>query len=721
MNRHSRATSTARTSTRNNKSRKSKNTNAITSFARAGFRRTALLLAMAGCGVQAQAQNASAVEEIIVTADFRQGSLDSIPASIVVLDSALIQQKNALHLEDILLNAPNVNLSSGASRARFIQLRGIGETGQFTEPLNPSVGMLIDGVDFSGIGAAAMLYDIEQVEILQGPQGTRYGSNALAGLINLRSKGPTDELQAGLQMQAENYDGHGLAGYVSGPLGDTAGFRLSGQSLRSDGFGTNTFLGRPTNTRNEQTLRGNIVWQPTPTLEIDTRAGLVDIDNGYDAFALDNGRDTLSDEPGHDDQLSRYANVKLTSTAFDPFTLEALASIADSELAYGFDEDWVYAGFHPDEYSSTDYYQREHDTRSAELRLLSSDGAGLFDGRTAWVAGIYTLDQDVNLRRVYTYAPADFYSSYAMRRHAIYADTSTTLTERWSVDLGLRAERFSARYDDSHALHFSPDEDLYGGKLSLNYLTDNGNLLYVSVSRGYKTGGFNPDGSLDADLREFGSEGLWNYEVGFKGSLLDDRLRARVALFYMDRDDVQVQSSTLRMRDNGSTEFIEFTGNAAAGFNRGAELGAEFTLNSAVEFYGTLGLLDSEYKDFINSNGDDLDGREQAHAPTYQYTVGTRWQIHPTLAFDLNVQGRDAFYFSDSHDVRSNSYDLVNASLTWTQAQWQLTLWGRNLGDEDYFVRGFYFGNDPRDGYASKGYTQLGEPLRYGLTLNFDF
>ena len=85
------------------------------------------------------------------------------------------------------------------------------------------------------------------------------------------------------------------------------------------------------------------------------------------------------------------------------------------------------------------------------------------------------------------------------------------------------------------------------------------------------------------------------------------------------------------------------------------------------------------------------------------------------------MQGRDAFFFSDSHDVRSNAYDLVNASLTWTQPQWQLTLWGRNLGDEDYLVRGFYFGNDPRVDYTPKGYTQLGEPARYGMTVNLDF
>jgi len=661
------------------------------------------------------------VEEIIVTADFRQSPLDRIAASISVLDATLMQQKNALHLEDLLLNAPNVNMASGSSRARYVQLRGIGETGQFAEPLNPSVGMLIDGVDFSGIGAAAMLYDIEQVEILLGPQGTRYGSNALAGLINLQSKAPTTTAEYGLQLQGENYDGRGLAGHVSGPLGDKAGFRLAAQQLRSDGFSTNTFLHKPTNTRDEQTVRGTLQWQAAPTLQLTLRGGFIDVQNGYDAFSLDNVRDTQSDEPGHDDQRSRYGSVQATSTAFDAFTLEAIATVARSDVNYGYDEDWVYEGFHPDGYSSTDYYQRQHDTTSGELRLLSSPAGTLFDGRTSWVAGLYTLEQDVDLARIYTYAASDFHSAYTMQRNAAYAETITVLSEQWSLDAGLRAERYSADYDDSNTVRFSPDDDLFGGKLALNYRTASGNLLYASLSRGYKNGGFNTDGSLDADLREYGSESLWNYEVGFKGSALDDKLRTRLALFWMNRDDVQIQSSTLRTRANGSTEFIEFTGNAAAGFNRGIELNSDFTLSDTAQLYGTLGLLDSEYADFINSNGDDLDGREQAQAPGYQYTIGSRLQLWPALAFDINLQGRDAFYFSDSNDVRSNAYDLVNASLTWTQQQWQLTLWGRNLTDEDYLVRGFYFGNDPRDGYTDKGYTQLGEPARYGMTVNLDF
>ena len=661
------------------------------------------------------------LEEIIVTADFRQSAVEDIAASISVIDPDTMSKKNAQHLEDILLNAPNVNLASGASRARFIQIRGIGERGQFSEPLNSSVGLMIDGVDFSGTGTAGMLYDMEQVEILMGPQGTRYGSNALAGLINLKSRAPESEFGYGVQLQAANAEERGIAGYLTGPATDDLFYRVSLQQLESDGFGENRYLGRPTNAREETTLRGKFRWLISDTEQLDFTTAMIDLDNGYDAFSLDNIRDTLSDEPGFDRQDSKLASLNFSTSRFNPFTLEVMGGFATSDIAYGYDEDWVYTGFHPFEYSSTDQYFRNRETSSGEVRLVSSEDGALFGGRTSWVAGLYSLHQDVDLARDYTFLADVFSSRFIIGRVAAYADTSTALSDSLSLELGVRTERFSAEYSDSSGLDFSPDDDLFGGKIGLNYRLANDNLLYASISRGYKSGGFNTDGSLDTDLREFDAETLWNYEAGFKGLLLDDSLQLQAALFYMDRDDVQISSSTVRVRDDGSSEFIDFIGNAAAGSNSGIELSGQWLASESLTLYGSLGLLDAKYEDFINSAGDNLDGRQQAHAPDYQYTIGMDIMFSTALGLDINLQGRDAFYFSDSHSIRSNSYALLNASLRYQRGNLNATLWGRNLGDKDYYVRGFYFGNDPRDNYTAKGYTQLGEPVRYGLTVNLDF
>ena len=280
--------------------------------------------------VQAQ----PALEEIVVTADYRQSTDGDIASSITVIDADTINRKNAQHLEDVLLNAPNVNFSSGGSRARFIQIRGIGERGQFSEPLTSSVGLLIDGVDFSGIANAAMLYDTEQVEILLGPQGTRYGSNALAGLINLQTRAPTAELSWGMQVQAANEGTQGLAGYLSGPATDDLFYRVSFQQLNSDGFGTNQHLDTATNKRDETTLRGKFRWLLTETEQLDFTAAMIDLDNGYDVFSLDNVRDTLSDEPGKDAQDSKMGSLKFSSQRFEHFSLELLGAYGHSDIEY---------------------------------------------------------------------------------------------------------------------------------------------------------------------------------------------------------------------------------------------------------------------------------------------------------------------------------------------------------------------------------------------------
>ena len=669
----------------------------------------------------AQEQEPLVIEEIIVNADYRLSDLNDIPSSVIILDETLIQNRNAQHLEEVLLNAPNVNFSSGSSRARFYQIRGIGERGQFSEPLNSSVGVIIDGIDFSGIGNASMLYDIDQVEVFLGPQGTRYGSNALAGLISLQSKAPTKDLSYGVKLESGNYNSNGLGGYLSGPLSERFSYRISAQQIKSDGFNMNRFLNDETNTRNERVVRGKINGELLEDVELDLTASTIKLNNGYDAFSLNNDRDTLSDQPGSDLQDSELLSAKITVSRFKHFTFDTLLGYGDSHTEYSYDEDWVYDGFHPWGYSSTDQYNRDRSTGSTEFRFTSSEEGRILFDTTDWVFGFYYLGQEESLERTYTFLTQDFISKYDTKRLAIYGETDTQLNDDWNLTFGIRGERFSADYHDSSLVNFSPSENLVGGRMTLTYNTSTETLIYTTISQGYKAGGFNTDGTLDSDLRDFDSEGLLNYEIGFKGMLFDNRFQTQLALFFMNRDDVQISSSIVRTRDDGSSEFIDYIGNAAAGSNYGLEFSANFKATERFDFYGSIGLLKTRYNDFINSAGDNLEGREQAHAPSYQYSLGANIQLGNNIDFGLNILGKDSFYFSDSHGVQSNAYHLINANLSYTWEDWKLMLWGRNLTDEDYFVRGFYFGNDPRDNYLSKGYTQLGEPARIGVTINLDF
>ena len=127
------------------------------------------------------------LEEVIVTAELLESNALSLPNSVTVIDTAQIEQRNAQHLEDLIALAPNVNFTTGASRGRFIQVRGIGERSEFQTPIINSVGLIVDGIDLTGITTAASALDVQQVEVLRGPAGTLYGANALAGLINIVS------------------------------------------------------------------------------------------------------------------------------------------------------------------------------------------------------------------------------------------------------------------------------------------------------------------------------------------------------------------------------------------------------------------------------------------------------------------------------------------------------------------------------------------------------
>lgn len=684
------------------------------------------------------------LQEIVVRASFRDLSVGDIPASLTLLEESTLRERNAGHIEDILNAAPNVNFASGASRGRYIQIRGVGERSQFVDPVNPSVGMVIDEIDVSGIGNAGTLFDVRQVEILRGPQGTRYGANALAGMVNIRSNDPTDTFESSVTSGYGNYDSWSLGGVVSGPLNDSLLSRLAVQQHRSDGFVDNDFLDRDnTNNRDELTTRAKLRWLASDALTVDVTGLYIDIDNGYDAFSLNNNRRTLSDQPGQDNQETSAVAVTTSWRGHEAFGLEVITSWSDSNLEYGYDEDWSFNGLCTGlpcegwEYSSTDNYLRERETSRLELRLSSTE-AGQMANNTDWVAGIYFNQQDESLKRVFfdfdlNLADAVFASDYETENLALYGQLSTPLNERLTLTIGTRWERFEADYKDSRAVKASPDEDLWGGQLSLEYQLDSNTMIYGLVSRGYKAGGVNGEavgraesngfapsvsGFLEQRL-EFDTETLLNYELGLKGFYLDDTLQFRVAGFFMDRDDIQLKGWY-----NEGPLFVGYIDNAASGDNFGLEFESLWQLTGQLQVFVNLGWLDTEIDNFVVNAGVELvdkSGREQAHAPNYQFNIGTRFDFGKSFYARLEIEGKDSFYFSDSHDQESDSYELINASFGYQSQHWDIRLWARNLSDEDYATRGFYFGNDPRKFYDNEEYLQFGEPRVFGVNTTYRF
>ena len=668
------------------------------------------------------------LEEVVVSATLMRSDTNRVSASS--LDNADIMLRGAAHFEDLLTAVTNVSASAGASRQRFFQIRGIGERSQFIEPINPSVVILQDGVDISGLGAALTTFDTAQIDVLRGPQGSLMGAGALAGLINVTTSTPTNKTEAFMGFGIEGYGGRRANVIANTGLTDTLSVRLAHQRYKSDGWIDNTFLGvSNTNHRDERTSRFSMRHDYGTDI-IDVGVTRLDIDNGYDGFSLDNTRQTLSDEPGEDSLklTSAFLRWRHSGEAMDS---QLQFSSIDADSLYSYDEDWSFVGIRPFwEYSSFDAYERDIERTTVEWRLSPSVAANL-----DWVVGLYGREDSETLGRDYTYLASPFDSSNDTDTWAAFGQFSTPVSSTITATIGGRVERREVDYRDSAEVSEKFSDQYWTGNASLEWQMSTQQSVYATLARGVRAGGVNAslsstllalaneiDVTLYASRTRFNEEVVLNRELGWRLHSTDGRLRAALAVFSMDRDDQQVKGSLVIPRADGSTSFTDFTDNAATGTNRGLEFTVDWLPSENLTLNLAIGRLDAEFDEYINVDGTRLSGRDQPQAPAWQYRANASWRLSAKLTASLEATGRDAFYLSDRHDVQSPQADMLNANVLWENGEWSLNIWGRNLTDELTVTRGFgTFGNDPRKEYALEPYYQFGEPRTVGATISYRF
>jgi iron complex outermembrane receptor protein len=664
-----------------------------------------------------------AIDEIVVTADFRDRSSADVPASITVFDAEQIEQRAVQHFEELIYSVPNLNWSGDGNRARYFQIRGAGELEQYQGAPNPSVGFVIDDIDLSGIGTVATLFDMQQIEVLRGPQGTRYGANALAGLIYMQSTAPTPEFEGRVQLLAADDEALAAGFAFGGPIGgsDSLSFRLSAHQHQSNGFRDNAYLSRnDTNGRDETTVRGRLRWQAGDAWQFNVAVLYADVDNGYDAFAIDNSYTVLSDKPGQDAQQSTGASLRADFAGWDSVTFTSITAMADSDIRFSFDADWGNSeSWAPVTYDYISISDRKRATVSQEFRLIGD----------RWLAGVYamrlqddldTFDRGDYYDPFYDFADSlnfAFSSDYEATNLAAFGQYDFQLSAATQLSIGLRIEQRSTDYFDSNGLRADPAETMSGGEISLSHDHSSNLSSFITLSKGYKAGGFNL-GVVPDNRREFDAEDMWNLEAGIKSSWAGDSLRINASMFIAQRKDQQVRTS-FQIDPGDPTSFVFFTDNAAEGETLGLEADLRWLVNNAWDLYATVGLLNAEFDKFVTPQVD-LTGRQQAHAPATSLAIGGRYS-HPSGFFArLDYSSRSDFYFDVSHDQKSESYDLVNARIGYESGGWALQLWARNLFDEDYTVRGFYFGNEPPD-FPATLYTRFGDPRQIGVTFDMGF
>jgi iron complex outermembrane recepter protein len=671
------------------------------------------------------------LEEIVVTAALRSVPVSDLPQSVTVLGEDTLRTAGVQHFQDVLGLIPDLNWAAGTSRPRFFQLRGIGEVEQYQGAPNPSVGFLIDDIDFSGVGMPATLFDTQQIEVLRGPQGTAYGANALAGLISVRTVDPGTEFELNSEITGATYDTRAASIAVGDGFADgVAGWRLVAQQFLSDGFRHNAYLNEnSTNGYDEGTLRGKLHWQLTDALQADLTLMHANINNGYDAWSIYNTYTTYSNQPGRDAQLSNGAALRLVDSIAGLGELRSVTSTADSKILYSFDGDWGNDTLWGP-YAPYDYFQSDHRIRrtlAEDLRLVADPAHALF-GRVRWLVGVYALRLTESDNLLYVYddqyngaGSSGLVSKYSANNVALYGSLEADFGERTTLSGGLRVERREARYaDNANVATPFPKEtnQMFGGNVSLERKTGDGEHVYVTLARGYKGGGFNIGSGILSEQRGFGPESLWSIETGLKYAQPDGNLQVQTDLFYMRRQNMQVYLSE-QLQTNNPLDYVFYTQNASNGENYGLEGEASYRLGRW-QISGSASVLRTRYLGVAGPFAAlGLEGRAQPFAPGYKLSAAVEYH-HPTGWFGrLDASAIDSFYYYTSDPQTSSAYNLENGRVGYKRGAWTGSLWVHNLFDARYAQQGFSFALIPPN-FPTQSFLQQGDPRQVGITFNYE-
>ena len=594
---------------------------------------------------------------------------------------------------------------------------------------------MIDDIDFSGQAGIASVYDIDQVEVYRGPQGSRMGASSLAGMIYIKTKDPQDLFEANGEITLGNYGRNDLSASINIPFTKNLKSRLSIRKEDFDGFRENLFLKRDdTSRKDEQSLRFKTNWLINETASLDLVYFDNDFDDPADIWTIDGSLNTLSDRPGMDSQDSNALGINLE--LINQFnSLKVLYSETDTDVVFSYDADWGNAQSHfPYVYDYFSETLRKRETSNFELRLLSNKSGTTFADQIQWIVGISfnEIDESNNRRDDGAYGdPNDgfetfysesfFSSDYSSESKSVFGNLDYLISENLKLSLGFRWEDWQADYLDSNNELFTPDDSMNGGKISLINSLENDLKYYVSAARGYKQGGFNlGTGVSSSSLVQaisYSPEYLTNYEIGINKYFVSSKTFLDFVIFYSDRTDQQVLSST-QVDPQDPNTFLFLTKNAAEGLNYGAEMSLDSEISDTVNMFLNLGILETEIRKY--QSRPDLEGREQAHAPDYSFSAGLSWEISNNVEFLLDINGKSDFYYSDSHNNSSDDYILTNMNLIYEKENINLNFWIRNIFDEYYSLRGFYFGNEPPN-FEDTLYERHGDPRNYGVTFRYDF
>lgn len=662
------------------------------------------------------------LDDLVVTAEKREENIQDVPASIAAFSDIDIQDAGITDIQSLSRMVPNLYIANwGIRGTSYAFIRGIGSVNN-----EPTLGFYVDDVGYMDARSFDIdLFDIERIEVMRGPQGTLYGRNSLAGVVNIITKKSDNETSVGGEATMGNHDLYQGSAYVRTPLAqDRLFLGLSAGGLARDGYSINDFLDRDVDSRRSVNGRANLRWIPGSNLEIALNLNAEQLRDG--AFPIA-GLPSLNVNPGHVayDQEGSYnrdaagssLKVAWQGSRFNLTSVSAFRNFNDSALN---DQDFT---FYP---LMTAHETIEDDQFTQEIRLSSPEGKN----GIKWLAGIYGFTKDKDHFLAMDFAPGMFPVPGAVSRRtdsdlsakggSLFGQATFPLTQGFSLTAGLRLDHEKTGL--THLLDMSSSGSSFSAsridasdtsgavlpKLQVDYRWTDTMMTYAGITRGYRSGGFNTAYMDIADLA-FDSEFSWNYEIGLKSAWFDDRLSFNASVFYITLQDQQV----IQLLPSADT----IIRNAGKSRSMGMEVESTAVLAPGLTLDAGFGYTNAEFTEYLDG-GTDYSGKTPLLSPEFSYHLALNYRRPLSRGWGLflrpEINGTGDFFWDNANTLAEPGYCLVNLSLGLESERYDIVLWARNLFDTDYRVVAFEFpGSDP--------VGQPGDPCTVGVTLRFRF
>lgn len=667
------------------------------------------LMALTTCyaGQSRQKNEGSVViDAITVTANKTEENSQNIPMSITALDEYEISDRSIEQTEDIFQRMPNMHMTQmgplGATDS-IASVRGI--TSFMTG--GSVFGFFVDDVFYSS--ADINLMDVERIEVLRGPQGTLYGQNTEAGVINVITKAPENEWGGNIRMSYGSYNCFDTTLAGGGALvQDKLFLRLAGKFSKSDGYFTNT-LDKDDTVNEGKTYDGRIslLYKPSDRLKADLKINLQNYDTNYSEFAafdqvMDGNLDVSVNDPGFADKDFTNASLKIVYD-LDKIRLTSITTALRDDRKNGNDVD----------FTSIDLYRlrtgSDINSYTQELRL-NSTGSTAFK----WTAGAYVFNSAEDNSIIYDVpsygVSSEQYGNTDTLGMAVYGQADYTF-RRLVLTAGLRYEYqtkdFDYQWKNGALIGYAPcsgtteqNFEALLPKFALTYNVTDNFRPYASVTKGFKSGGFNI-GSNPGEA--YDSEYTWNYELGFKSELAHNRIQLNAALFYISWEDLQVEQPSY-------PDYV--IQNAAEATSKGFEVELIFRPVSGMEVYGSLGYVDATFDEYTNG-GADYSGKNVPNSPSRTYSLGTTYRFFNHWMVNAELNGTGTIYYEADNNKYQDSYEIFNVKAGYEAGRFDVYVWAKNLFDESYATRAFEMSGD--------WWARSGDPLTAGVTFQYRF